>query len=119
VRDPSAVNHTGGPTINSDRPRAPAPIGPEIAHVLLLAVLVLLFAEAIMAWRFGHYTGTATQETPSTAGHVLPAIAAGVVGVAVLVIGGTLVHYSITGEFLGYLPEGIRHFMEHWRGLGD
>src|SRR5262249_8994550 len=118
VRELGEVRHTGGPSGDSDRPRVPAPLGPEIAHWLLIAVLVLLFAEAIMAWQFGHYTGATGQEATASAGHWLPGVAAGVIGLAVLVIGGTLLHYAVTGEFLGYLPDAMRHKMEQWRGLG-
>ena len=35
------------------------PVGPAIAHVLLLILLGLFFVEVLLAWLFGHYTAVA------------------------------------------------------------
>jgi hypothetical protein len=49
------VRHEGGPA-NVERVVQQSPLGPEIAHWLLLLVLVLLFVEVVLAWSFGHHS---------------------------------------------------------------
>src|SRR5205814_462785 len=93
VTDLADVSHTGGPSADPDKERVPVPIGPEIAHYLLLAVLVLVFVEVLMAWQFGHYSATPGNEPVPAAGPWLPALSAGLVLLAAVVIGGTLLHW--------------------------
>src|SRR6185295_7965712 len=44
---------------DSEQLRKPKPLGPWIAHYLLIVVIVLLFAEIILACCFGHYSASA------------------------------------------------------------
>jgi hypothetical protein len=112
VTDLSDVSHTGGPSADPDKDRVPVPLGPMVANYLLLAVLVLLFAEVVMAWRFGHYTAAPANEAVPSAGRWLPTVAAGLVAVAVLAGGGILLHAAWTGDFLGFLPDFSRRWVE-------
>ncbi|HEX5270130.1 MAG TPA: VWA domain-containing protein, partial [Gemmataceae bacterium] len=117
VTDLGEVNHTGGPSAAAEKEREYAPIGPGIAHYFLLAVLALLFAEVIMAWQFGHYSGTPGNEQIPSAGIWLPSVSAVLVGLALVVIGGTLVHFAWTGDFLGFLPDVMRRGVEALLGI--
>jgi len=113
VTDLADVSHTGGPTAAApEEDRVPLPMGPEVARYVLLAVLALVLIEVIMAWRFAHYSGAPSNEPVPSAGVWLPTVASGLVTLAVLVVGGTLVHYWVTGEFLGFLPDFLRHGLE-------
>jgi hypothetical protein len=117
VADLSDVSHSGGPTAaESAEDRVPQPIAPEIAQWLLLAVLALVLIEVIMAWRFAHYSGVASNEAIPSAGTWLPALALGLLALAGFVIGGSLLQYWFTGEFLGK-PEFLRHFLEWLFGM--
>jgi hypothetical protein len=117
VTDLGEINHTGGPSADVEKDRVPAPLGPGIAHYFLLAVLALLFIEIVMAWQFGHYTATPSNEPIPTAGFWLPSVSAVLVGLAALVVGGTLLHFAFTGEFLGFLPEILRRGVESLLGI--
>ncbi len=117
VADLGEVNHSGGPSADIEKDRVPAPLGPGIAHWFLLAVLGLLFAEIVMAWQFGHYSATASNEAIPAAGILLPTIGAVLVGLALVVIGGTLFHFAMTGDFLGYLPDIMRRGVESLLGI--
>lgn len=93
------------------------PQGGPIAHALLLIVLVLVGLEVLMAWQFGHYTGIASlpgdQAAPSRWASVLKA-APWALFAALGVVGFVLVHASATGDFLGFLPEGLRAAVESY-----
>jgi hypothetical protein len=98
------------------------PLGPAIARWLLIIVLLLLFAEVVMAWIFGHYSGVAAlgEQAPQTGRTwqdrtmtVLP----WVLFVLVLGTAGILVHNAWTGDFLGFLPDGMRHWVERLVGV--
>jgi hypothetical protein len=99
------------------------PQGPRVARVLLLGVLVLTLLEVVLAWQFGHYSATAgTLEEPRTArGSRWPIVAfrvgVGLVFAAVLTLGAVLLHHAVTGDFLGFLPEGLRQVVERWVGV--
>ncbi|MBY0227969.1 MAG: VWA domain-containing protein, partial [Gemmataceae bacterium] len=99
-----------------------APQGPPIARVLLLLVLGLLLLEVVLAWRFGHYSsaGTLPDEGPKpppgfkeyalwAAPWVLLALLAAVAGV--------LLHTVVTGDFLGFMPEAFRSWVEKSAGV--
>jgi hypothetical protein len=116
VTDLGEINHTGGPSADVEKDRVPAPLGPGIAHYLLLAVIALLFLEIVMAWQFGHYSGTPNNEAVPSAGRWLPAAAAALIVLALLVVGGTLLHWELKGEFLGFLPERMLSLFDHWLG---
>jgi hypothetical protein len=112
VTDLNDVSHTGGLSADPEKDKVPVPLGPMVANYLLLAVLVLLFAEVVMAWRFGHYTGAPCNEQAPAAGRWLPALAVGLVALVALVGGGILLHAAWTGDFLGFLPDFSRRLVE-------
>ncbi len=105
----------------------PDPVGPWVAYILLLVVLVLVFCEVVMAWLFGHYSAVTPLEEEAARGTVtgrrwaltvLPLyIIAGLMGALLLFVGFVLVHNAITGDFLGFLPNGIRRWMESLQGV--
>jgi hypothetical protein len=107
VRD---VKRSGGPTAGPLL--APRPLGPGLARWLLLAALVLLLAEVLLAWRFGHFSTLPVKATRPTSGLWLPGIAAAVVFLTLLILGGVLVSAANTGDFLGFLPERLRLTLE-------
>jgi hypothetical protein len=115
VTDLGDVNHSGGPTAAAAS--VARPLGPGIAGWLLLGVLVLLLTEVVLAWRFGHYSGVAANEPPPAAGRWLPTAAAAVGGLALLVLGGVLLHDAWTGDFLGFVPESVRRGVEAALGI--
>lgn len=86
-------------------------LGPAIAHYLLIAVLVLLFAEIILAWGFGHHSAVAGATEPPKAGP-WPALIAGVSALVFVLGASVLVHASYTGDFLSFLPDGMRRGIE-------
>jgi hypothetical protein len=117
VRNLGDVNHSGGP-VSEDAEMVPNRIGPAVAHYLLLAVLALLFVEVVLAWAFAHYTAVAgTTADPPRTGRAWPGIVAVVVGGAFVAIAGTLIHAGRTGDFLGFLPEAFRGWMEGLLGV--
>jgi hypothetical protein len=88
-------------------------LGPELAHTLLLAVLVLLILEVVLAWAFGHFAAIPSALTERTHVHPLwPGLTAVVAGVLFVAIAGVLVHAVVTGDFLGFLPETFRAWVE-------
>ncbi len=117
VTDPNNVNHTGGPSADPEKDREVVPLGPGIARYLLLAVLALLLIEVIMAWQFGHYTATPSNEPVPAAGRWLPSLAVVLIVLAGLVVGGTLAHFAWTNDFLGFLPDVFRRGVEQLLGI--
>jgi hypothetical protein len=116
ITDPRQATHT---PLGSAAPveMVPRPLGTVVARWLLLALLVLVFAEVILAWQFGHHSATARVEEPDRprqAGWKRAALFAGpaaLFGLG-LVLAGVLVHDAWTGDFLGFLPEGMRRGAE-------
>lgn len=102
---------------------APAPIGPRVASCFLLAMLVLMLAEVVLAWRFGgaacSFLSTDQKGNGSESGqlatHRLPFLLRFFIGLTVcglLCLAGTLVHGWWTGDFLSFLPDATRLGME-------
>jgi hypothetical protein len=130
VRDPSQVTRTlatpaGGETVQREQ-------GPQIARWLLLAVLALVLAEVVVAWRFGHHSEALAAERAAQAAagarsapfllasrvsrvalRVVPAVLFAVV----LAGGAVLLHDAVTGDFLGFLPDSLRRGAEGWFGV--
>jgi hypothetical protein len=111
------------PAAEGEPDRVLMPLGDIVARWLLLIVLVLLVAEIVLAWRFGHYSAVVTpledagQPRPRTKAEwglfVLPwLLLAGVLGIA-----GVLAHDALTGDFLAFLPDSGRRFMEGVTGI--
>jgi Aerotolerance regulator N-terminal/von Willebrand factor type A domain len=118
VRALDEVKHSGGP-VNSAGPVVQNPIGPLIAHALLIAVLVILLMEVVLAWVFAHYTtlaGMATGE-PVRTGAAWPGAVAVLAGLAFIAAAGVLLHAARTGDFLGFLPETFRGWIEALLGV--
>lgn len=103
------------------------PLGTSIAHWMLIAALIILLLEVVLAWQFGHYSGVAApveigeprapQANQPTWGKrvlvVLPWVLFAVLGCIAFVLG----HAAFTGDFLGFLPDGMRHGVERWVGV--
>jgi hypothetical protein len=119
VSELAAVKHSGGSSSFSGSEVSSRPIGPSIAHWLLLGMLALLLAEVVLAWRFGHYSaveGTYDSSTtrPRTrrAFALLLALLPVPLFAVVLAIVGVLAHYAWTQDFLGFLPDSLRRGFE-------
>jgi hypothetical protein len=117
VRALGDVRHTGGP-LPGEAEVVRNPIGPAIAHYLLLAVLALLLVEVVLAWVFGHYSAVAGAiGEPAPTGAFWPAVVAAVAGVAFIATAGVLIHAGRTGDLLGFLPESFRGWVEGLLGV--
>jgi hypothetical protein len=115
VTDPRDAVHAA--TAAGDPDLILKPLGPGVAHWLLLLALVLLLAEVVLAWHFGHYSATAGGfDSPPATGRLLPALG----GVAAFLFAGgvayVLLHAAWTGDFMGFLPDSFRGGIE--RALG-
>lgn len=93
------------------------PVGPTIARYALWVVLFLLFAEVILAWRFGHYSTVPGAMAQPASGLLFPTLV--VVAAAVIFAAGTFVMVQETrsGDFLSFLPDWMRNFMEARMGV--
>jgi hypothetical protein len=117
VTDPNEVQHNQGNAGSEQVERGK--VGPEVAHWVLLLALLIMLAEVAMAWYFSHHTALAgtTTAQPEARGIVLPASVA-VAAVALLgAVALVLFHAVQTGDFLGFLPESFRAWVEAWLGI--
>jgi hypothetical protein len=117
VTDPNEVQHHQGLAGSEQVERGK--VGPEVARWVLLVALVLILAEVVMAWYFSHHTSLAgtTTAQPEARGVLLPLGIA--VGAAVLVVSvaTVLLHAAQTGDFLGFLPDAFRSWVEASLGI--
>ena len=123
VADLHQVTHAPGAAVAVED----APIGPWIAHWLLLLMLGLFFVEVLLAWLFGHYTAVAPLEEEMArramtrrrwAATRLPLyVLSGLLAVALIGVGFVLIHNYWTGDFLSFLPNGMRRWMESMQGV--
>lgn len=92
--------------------------GHGIARWLLLVVLGLVLAEVLLAWQFGHHSAGATapgEQTLSRRPGVKEwalAFAPWLLFTALGAIGFILLHDAWSGDFLTFLPEGLRGMTE-------
>jgi von Willebrand factor type A domain/Aerotolerance regulator N-terminal len=103
------------------------PLGASVAHVLLLILLVLFFSEVLLAWVFGHYSAVATLEEEAARRNitrrrwmltVLPLyLTAGLLFTFLIGVGAVLLQNAWTGDFLSFLPDGVRRMMEASQGV--
>jgi hypothetical protein len=116
VTDPKDAKHA--PAAASRGEVVYTPQGTGIARILLLVLLGLVLAEVVLAWQFGHYTATATVDEREAATKkpgvkewalwTIPWVLFACVAVVALV----LLHDAWTGDFLGFLPESLRGWVE-------
>jgi hypothetical protein len=121
VKEIKEVQHGGPKSTASDDhngAKTPKPVGPWIAHILLLLAVSLLFAEVVLACCFGHFSASATA-LGKVASRLrwLPGLVGGcfaIVGLgAFLFLGVALVEYAFSGDFLGFCtPDGVRSWSE-------
>lgn len=119
VSDPRLANYSQGPAVDGNVPSDRAPMGPIIARIAFWIMFLLIFAEVILAWQFGHYSsveGTAAQ--PAT-GLRLPLTIASIALVLFLLGATVLIHDAKTGDFLGFVPDGMRSFFERRLGVPE
>jgi hypothetical protein len=113
VTDPHQAAH--GPVGSAEAPQmVPRPLGPLVARWLLLVVFVLVLAEVVMAWHFGHYSAVMIDESRSGRRRfawVIPAVNV-VLFAGALALAGVLIHNAWTGDFLGFLPDTLRQAAE-------
>jgi hypothetical protein len=104
-------------------PRSSA--GPVVARYLLLAFLALLILEMILAWRFGSARTVVPdarqgdKETRRQGARLFRLLVSLSPCLLVCLVGLTLLHEAWTGEFLGFLPSGIRDPIERWLGVAE
>ncbi|MCI0459070.1 MAG: VWA domain-containing protein [Gemmataceae bacterium] len=112
------VVHSGG--VASEAVAGDHPIrgmGMVLARWLLGAVLVLLLAEVVLAWRFGHYSAVGASDVTPAPGRLLPMSAGVLAGATFVLLAGVLAHAAWTGDFLSFLPEGVRSGIETRLGI--
>jgi hypothetical protein len=116
VNDPSQANYAPMGQITDDLAQERGAMGPYVAHWALVLALVLMFAEVVLAWRFGHYSSVQGVAAQAATGRAWP-LAVAIVGGVIFVAGAwILIHAARTGDFLGFLPDSLRGVAE--RGLG-
>jgi hypothetical protein len=110
VTELKAVVHASGEKSDPDADQRP--LGTEVARWLLLLVLVLLLAEVVLAWRFGHYSSVAGGfGQPPAKGLLLPALAAGFAVVTIGTLAAVLGSALWTDDFLSFLPDSFRGWL--------
>jgi hypothetical protein len=129
VKDLSEVQHgKGGSTFDpdSEEMKKPKPVGPWIAHFLLLLMISLLFGEVVLACCFGHYQGRSLStrsaslrgEGRSRWGRLPIWLGGGfaVVGLLTMAfLAVAVVEYGYSGDFLGFcMPDSVRAGIERW-----
>ncbi|HLN27448.1 MAG TPA: VWA domain-containing protein [Gemmataceae bacterium] len=120
VSDPRQVVHSVGPLQEASAERPIHGMGAVIARWLLLLMVVLLVAEVIMAWRFGHYTavpGESSQQAKRSGRDLLLLLFPGLLFPVLLVLAFVLIHAAWTGDFMGFLPESARRGIEARLGV--
>jgi hypothetical protein len=107
------------PVAGGEPERILQPLGDFVARWLLLGLLGLILAEVVLAWRFGHHSAGVTplEESGQNQGRTkaqwtLLGLTC-VLLACVLGIGGVLAHDAWTGDFLAFLPDWGRRFLEH------
>jgi hypothetical protein len=113
VTDPHNASHA--PVADGAPEIVVRPLGPVVAHWLLLVLLVLVLLEVVLAWQFGHFSAAVGSEPAPKARSGVPSVLAAVpvlLFLCALGLGAILVHDAWTGDFLRFLPEGLRRTVE-------
>ena len=98
--------------------KQPKPVGPWIAHALLVLSLCLLFVEVVLACYFGHYSAPANAlGGAATRLRWLPGVLGtsfAVIGLMALAfLGVAVTEYAFSGDFLGFCtPDNLRARLE-------
>jgi hypothetical protein len=112
VTDLGDVVHSGGAP-GSDPNLILRPLGPAVAHWLLLGVLALLLAEVVLAWHFGHYSSVVGGfDVPPATGRMLPLLSGALAFLLTGAVALVLAHAAWTGDFFGFLPDAFRRSVE-------
>lgn len=101
----------GGP-VNLEVQEVREPIGPDIAYWVLLLAMIFLFAEVVLAWKFGHFSAVHGAGSEPASGLVMPSFIAVIAGVLFALLGVVLIHAIYTGDFLGFFPRILRNWFE-------
>lgn len=120
VGDISEVQHHGAASGSNDAEMQSAePRGPAIARVLLIAVVILLIFETIIALQFGSArAGGAADPMRVRPTSWLTPLWLLPLAICVVVF-GIIVHATVTGEFLGFLPLSMRQPIERYFGVPE
>jgi hypothetical protein len=93
-------------------------MGKVIARWVMFFMLLLLVAEVIMAWRFGHYTGVVdATKSPPAPGRLAPFLAGTLALLLFVGLFGILAHAAYTGDLLGFLSDETRAGIEARLGI--
>lgn len=109
--DVSAVTVRPGPRAGGEITEK-ADQGPEIAKVLLIIMLILLFLETILAWQFGHYSKVEGATPPAPMGAGWPLAIAIVAAILFFAGAFVIIHMHQTNDFLSFLPDRFRTWFE-------
>jgi hypothetical protein len=113
VKDPAEIHYASGPAALVAATGSISGLGAVVARYLLLAMLILLIIDVVLAWRFGHHTtATGVDDQPPSSGRWLPGFIGVFAGAVFLTIAGILLHAVWTGDFLGFLPQALRRSFE-------
>jgi hypothetical protein len=121
VTDPAQATHAPPP--EGEPERVLMPLGDIVARWLLLAVLLLVLAEIVLAWHFGHYSAgvvpleSGGQPRPRTKAEWALLVLPWLLFACVLGIAGVLAHDAASGDFLAFLPDSGRRFLESVTGI--
>ena len=92
--------------------------GPVAARIFMLIVLLLLFLETVLALVFGHFSSTpGTTGATANANVWWPVLSWSAFAAVFAVLGWVLIHGAMTGDFLSFLPTGIRRGIETTLGI--
>ena len=85
--------------------------------MLLLAALVLLLLEVVLAWRFGRHTAVDGAINPPAVGISWPIAVAVVFGLLFIGLAFIRIHAHKTGDFMSFLPDDMRARCEKFLGI--
>ena len=117
VADPRQANYAAVGPVGDDPAADRGAMGPLVAHWALLLALVLIFAEVILAWQFGHYSAVEGTAAQAAGGRGWPFTIAIIAGSTFLLGAWILIHAARTGDFLGFLPDSMRGWAEQALGV--
>src|SRR5262249_54514325 len=103
--------------LTGDGPQIAHGMGTVIARWLLLTAFALLLIEGLLAWRLGHFSKTVAPNEVMSASKEPPALVGSAAAFAFLLLSAVLLHTWWTQDFLGFLPDGLRAWMESTLGV--